>query len=288
MHDLINMKKINKVAILGVGLLGGSFGKALIKNKLAKKVIGIGRNKSRLRKAIMQRAIDEMSLDIRKVKEADLVVISTPVIHIEETLKKISSYFKKGSIVIDTGSTKAGIVRAATKYINHEVYFVGCHPIAGSEKSGVDFSTENLFNGSICVITPVETTSKEALLVVKTLWEQLKAEVVMMSPNEHDRVIALTSHLPHFIASSLVLSAVKEDKNILALTGKGFKDTTRIAASSPELWIEIAAANKNNIITSLKIFLKNLNLINNYIKQGNFKKIKELLYKAKELREDLN
>jgi prephenate dehydrogenase len=281
------MREIKVVAICGVGLIGGSIGKAFIKKRLAKRIIGIGRNVQKLKKAVKQKAITEFFLDFKKIKEADLVILATPVIHIEETLKKISPYLKKGCIITDTGSTKERIVNVASKYLRKDVYFVGAHPIAGSEKSGVDFSSTELFKGSTCVLTPIKSTNKDALKLIKNLWEKLDAKVIIVTPKEHDKIIALTSHLPHFIACALVLLISKNKKDFLPMIGKGFKDTTRIAASNAENWCEIAISNKKNISNGIKDFIRIIKKISNSLNKNSIKDLKELLLKSKSIREKI-
>lgn len=280
------MEKIKTSAIFGVGLIGGSFGKALLKKRIAKKVIGIGRNKRRLKAALIQRAVSEITTDLKRVREADLVVLATPVINIEKTLKAISPHLKNGCIVTDVGSTKEKIVKAVSKHLPKNVYFVGSHPIAGSEKSGVLNSSDKLFEDSVCVITPEKTTSKKALFFIKNIWKRLGAKTVMMSPSEHDRIIALTSHLPHFLVDLLVLTVLKADnKKILPFIGRGFKDTTRIAVSNPELWAEIAISNNKNVYKGLEKIVKYIKIVQKHIKRNDNKKLINLLVKAKVLRE---
>ncbi|MFH1824698.1 MAG: prephenate dehydrogenase [Candidatus Firestonebacteria bacterium] len=281
------MKRINTVVIYGVGLIGGSLGKAFIKKHLARKVIGIGRNVQKLKKAVREKAIIEFSTDFKRIKEADLVILATSVIHIEKTLKKISPFLKDGCLVTDVGSTKERIVNVASKFLRRKIYFVGSHPIAGSEKSGVDFSSAELFKGSVCVLTPTKNTNKDALKVIRNLWEKLGAKVIITRPKEHDEIIALTSHLPHFIACALVLLISKDKKNLFSMIGKGFKDTTRIAGSNPEIWSEIAISNKKNISCNIKNFLKIIKKINNSLNKNNVKNLKKLFLKAKSIREKI-
>lgn len=281
------MKKINTVAIIGAGLIGGAFGMALLKQKMADRVIGLGRNEARLKKALKLGALTEYSLDYWILGEADLVFMATPVNNIRELLFGIGPYLKAGALVTDGGSTKAEIVSAANKYLPLYTYFIGSHPIAGSEKSGVQFASADLFKGSVCAVTPDKLTNKIALKKVSNIWKALGAKVVTLSPVEHDKVLASTSHLPHFAAAAMSLSAIKRDKNRRALTGKGFKDTTRIAASSPEIWAEIALANRKNICASLKNFLLQTSRLEKAIKRGKSKEIVRLLRQAKTKRDSL-
>jgi len=281
------MKKINTVAIIGVGLIGGAFGMALRKQKLAGRVIGIGRNEKKLKNAVKLGALTEYSLDYWILGEADLVFLATPVVHIEEMLTKIGPYLKAGALVTDGGSTKENIVSAANKYLPLYTYFVGSHPIAGSEKSGVQFSEAGLFNGAVCAVTPDKLTNKIALSKIRNLWKKLGANVVTLSPAEHDKILAATSHLPHFVAAAMAVSVISKNKNLLSLIGKGFKDTTRIAASSPEVWAEIALANKKNVCKSMKEFIRQTIKLEKAIKRGRSKDIVMILKEAKVKREQL-
>ena len=272
------------VAIMGVGLIGGSLGKAFLRRGLFTKVLGIGRNPIKLEKALKARAITEFSTDLKALKSADLVVLCTPVVHIKKTFKKLSRHLKPGCIVTDVGSTKEEIVLAAGKLLPKNVFFVGSHPIAGSEKSGVDFAGAELFKGAVCVVTPVKKTNNKALAEVRNLWSRLGGKVIVMNPAEHDRVIARTSHVPHFLASALTLSVLKKDRNTISLAGKGFRDTTRIAAGNPEVWCEIAAANSKNIRKGLDELIKTLLRIK---KEVGSNKLCRTLKKASDLRERL-
>ncbi|MEI7904378.1 MAG: prephenate dehydrogenase [Candidatus Firestonebacteria bacterium] len=276
--------KNKTVAILGVGLIGGSLGKAILRRGLFKKVIGVGRNPEKLEKALKARAITEFSTNLKAVSSADLVILCTPVARIKETFKKLSKLLKPGCIVTDAGSTKEEIVSAAGKFLPEDIFFVGSHPIAGSEKSGIDHSGPELFKGAACVVTPVKTTNKQALLEIKKLWSRLGGKIVSMSPAEHDRVVALTSHVPHFLASALTLSAVRKNKNDRLLIGKGFRDTTRVASGNPEVWCEIAQTNKKNIKEGLDELIKNIRKIKAEIGGT---KLRRTLAKARDLREGL-
>lgn len=281
------MKKINTVAIIGVGLIGGAFGMALLKKGLTKKVIGIGRNEKKLKVAKKLGAVTEYSLDYWILGEADLVFLATPVMHIGEMLKKIGPYLKAGAIITDGGSTKEKIVEAASRYLPSYVSFVGSHPIAGSEKSGVLSARPDLFKGAVCAVTPGRNTDKKALADVIKLWKTFGSKVIVMSPAVHDRAIAATSHLPHFVAAALSSSVIKNDKNLKVLIGKGFRDTTRIAASNPQVWAEIALANRKNICKSMKEFLRQAKIMESAICRGDVKALAKILNEAKTKREGL-
>ncbi len=279
------MKKFNTVAIIGVGLIGGAFGMALLKKGLAKRIIGIGRNEKKLKLAEKLGALSEYSLDYWILGEADLVFLATPVQHIEGLLERIGPYLKAGALVTDGGSTKEKIVATARRYLPAYVSFVGSHPVTGSEKSGVDFASAELFSGAVCVVTPCSFTDKKALGNVIKLWKALGSKIISMPPARHDKILAATSHLPHFAAAALALAVIKKDKDLRALLGNGFKDTTRIAASNPEVWAEIALANKKNICGSLETFLRQAGKLKAAIGSGNKNAVVKLLQAAKDGRE---
>lgn len=242
--------KIEKVSIIGVGLIGGSLGLALKKKGLASKIVGIGRRETSLREALRVGAVDEITLDLKEgVSEADLVVLAVPVGSILKIGREIVPHLKQGAILTDVGSTKEEIVRTLGILTKD---FVGAHPMAGSNESGVAKATASLFEKATCVITPTGKTSKKALNVVENLWKKVGARVVKMSPETHDFLVAITSHLPHLAASSLVSLAAREKEKIAPLIATGFKDTTRIASSDPRLWSDIFLSNKEMVLSALK------------------------------------
>ena len=268
------MKKT--VAVIGTGLIGGSIGKALLAGRGCSKVIGIGRNRAKLRLALREKAVSSWSTDYSALKEADLVVICTPVGHIENIFEKIGANLKPGCIVTDAGSTKERIVKSSKK-LPSGVFFVGSHPIAGSHKRGVGNSDGKMFRGTLCIVTPEKSSDRKAVRAVTALWKQLGCRVILMSPAEHDRTLALTSHVPHFTAAALCLAVLSGDKRRERVLGKGFLDTTRIAAGNPELWCEIASANKKNIRDGIEAVISALRKIK---KTAGSRKLFPLLEKA--------
>ncbi len=244
---------MKKVSIVGVGLIGGSVGMALKKRNLVEEVIGIGRRQESLNKALKLGAVDRVTLDFREgVKDVNLAIVATPVDIIPEMVERMASHLPQGAIITDVGSTKEQIVKAVDKILPEAVSFVGGHPMAGSEKRGAEEARADLFEKSVCILTPGEKTSSEALDAVKSLWKSIGATVLVMKPKEHDFLVAATSHLPHLVAIALVnlVGELRErDERILSLVASGFKDTTRIAASSPQMWQDICFTNKKNIAT---------------------------------------
>lgn len=280
---LRNSFLFRKVAIIGVGLIGGSVGKALKKYKLAKEIYGVSRRKEALVEAVKSHAIDHGTHDIKKaVANADLVVLATPVNVVSAMFEQIAPLVKRGCVITDVGSVKGSIVGDAQDKLQNPMMFVGSHPLAGSEKRGVEFSNEDLFQGTICLMTPLEETNRGAIDRVKRMWEKLGAGVRMMTPEEHDRALGYVSHLPHLLAYALI-ATVPESQ--LPLAAAGLKDTTRIAASSPEIWNDIFIANSKNMIRSIDECVANLSMLRKAISEGDEKVLKKELMRAQTRRE---
>jgi prephenate dehydrogenase len=189
--------------------------------------------------------------------EADLVVVATPVGMIVDQIRGMVPFLKKGSIINDVGSVKKKLVEDVEKFIPESLHFIGGHPIAGTENSGFEASFSTLFEGRKCIITPVETTNPHALEKVKELWSRVGSTVVCMDGDEHDEVLAAVSHLPHIIAYSMVNSLLEIEgfeETIFSFAAGGFKDFTRIAASHPEMWRDIALMNKDKLLSAIKLF----------------------------------
>lgn len=276
------MKLFNKVAIVGVGLIGGSLGLALRKKGLVGEIIGFSRHEESLRLAKRRRIIDEGYRDIRKViLDKDLVILATPVNKIIEIIPQIFPFLKRGAIVTDVGSTKSEIVKQAEKYLTGEVYFVGAHPLAGSEKKGVKEAKENIFENAFCIVTPTKNTDKFSLRKIIRLWESLGTKVKIMNPDEHDALVAKISHLPHAIAVALILAL---DKKLIPLGAGGLKDTTRIALSDPKLWQDIFLTNQKKIIGALAEFSLTLKKITTSLKNRDKDRLYYFLKRAKEKR----
>ena len=287
------MKKrlFNKVCIFGVGLLGGSIGMAIKKNGLADKVVGIGRDIKRLKKAVLLGAVDTVTTDyISEVKDADLVILSMHINSSLEAAKKIAPFLKKDTVVTDVESTKELFCKKMRGILPDGIHFVGAHPIAGLERHGVDVATDKLFIETVCVITRTTKTNKNAFLKVEKLWNEIGANVVLFSPGQHDKLVAFTSHLPHIAAVSLVNTLGKidtVDKNLKLVIGNGFKDTTRIASSSPEMWQEICKTNKKNILDVLSRFQIELDKVYKLIDKSDSEELIKKLEEAKSLRTSL-
>jgi prephenate dehydrogenase len=281
-----------QVTIVGVGLIGGSLGMILKRKGLADRVVGVGRRVENLKKAVELGAIDRYVVDSTEgVREAELVVLATPVDTYERHLKEWASCLKVGAIVTDVGSVKGPLVEQAEAAMPHGVHFVGAHPIAGKEKTGVVAGTPQLFTGARCIITPTKTTNPEALARVRALWRETGSVVLEMDPHAHDQILGAVSHLPHVVAFALVNALIDlRDRAIPSLdlaghSGGGLRDTSRIAASSPEMWRDIFLWNRDNIVACIEAYEQSLARLKQLIKSGDAAGIEKELERAKHERE---
>ena len=281
------MKQFNKIAIIGVGLIGGSIGLAIKNKRVAGAVIGVFRRKSTLKKALKYKAVDKATMSIADgVKDADLVIVASPVHSIPKIIKESAKYAKRGAILTDAGSTKEWIVNLVEKSLSksRKVHFVGAHPMAGSEHAGVEFARADLFKKAPCIITKTAGTDKVSLNRIIKFWSTLGAKVKVMSPASHDRSVSLISHLPHIVAFGLAGSVpVKE----LQYAAEGFKDTTRVASSDPELWADIFLTNKKEILKASSFFQNYYKGILKAISKGDHSKTVGFLKRAKSKRDKL-
>lgn len=279
------MKRFDKIAIIGVGLIGGSIGLAVKKRRLAREVVGVFRRPSTLRRALKHGAVDSGTLDIKEgVRGADLIIVASPVLTIPDIAKKALGFAKSGAIVTDAGSSKAWIVSEIEKTAKRcrGVHFVGSHPMAGSERAGVEAARSGLFEGAPCIVTKTGRTDGAALKTVAGFWRSLGAKVEVMSPAGHDRSVALVSHLPHIVAFGL---AGAVPANFLKYGAEGFRDTTRVASSDPRLWADILFSNRAEILRSVRIFEKYYKEIVRAISRSDHVRAVRLLAKAKARRD---
>ena len=278
-------QQFRKIAIIGVGLLGGSIGLAVKKQKIASEVVGLSQHQASLDAALSLGAIDQGTQDLKQaVAHADLVILSTPVNIIQGMLSNMGPFLKRHCIVTDVGSTKSSIVSTAEKHLPDFVYYVGSHPLAGSEKRGVESARPDLFEQSICLVTPTEETNRQALERLKNFWQSLGAQVKTLSPQEHDGILATISHLPHVVAYTLMDSIPKEH---LAYAAGGLKDLTRIASLSPQMWNNICINNSKNIIKAIDEMVEKLGLIRKSIATNDHKSLITQFAAAKTKRDEL-
>lgn len=279
------MARFNKIAIIGVGLIGGSIGLAIRKKKVAREVVGVFRHRSTMNKALKYKAVDKGAMDIEEgVKDAGLVILATPVHSIPVLAAEASRFMKKGAIITDAGSTKEWIVGEIERVLSRasRALFVGSHPMAGSEQTGVRFARSDLFEGSPCIVTKTVATDKKAIAKVASFWKSLGGKVSIMSPAEHDRTVSLVSHLPHVVAFSLAGAVPGRE---MAVAAEGFKDTTRVASSDPELWADIFLTNKKAILKAGSMFERYYRDILKAISEGDYRRTVRMLANAKSKRD---
>jgi prephenate dehydrogenase len=277
--------KIHTLTIVGVGLIGGSIGLAARKRGLAERILGAGRRQATLDQARALGAIDQGFVDApAAIHQANLAVFCTPVERIPEQILEAAPGCPPGTLLTDAGSTKAVIVRCLEGRLPPGVAFVGSHPLAGSEKRGPEFADANLFLGRLVVLTPTVHTNAEALERTAAFWQALGARVRVMDPEEHDRALALTSHLPHLVAAAL---ASILPPHLLDLAATGFRDTTRVAAGDPSLWTGIFAQNRTAVLDALDHLGERLRRFREALESGDAAALDALLTQAKKVRDAL-
>lgn len=268
------MKKFKKVAIIGVGLLGGSIGMAIKQKKMAGKITGFFRDREKIKKALQLKTIDEGTDNFKTaVKNADLVILCTPVSDIISKLKILKKMNMPNALITDVGSTKSDIVKSA-----RGLNFVGSHPLAGSEQSGIEYARADLFKDSVSVLTVGAYEKNESLEQIRFFWERLGSKTIMLTLPLHDRLLAYSSHLPHVIACALMKTV---PENAFPYAAGGLKDTTRIALARTDMWADIFLSNQKNVLESLASFEKTLKEFKKALKEKNRKKISNLLKKSR-------
>ncbi|HEC93607.1 MAG TPA: prephenate dehydrogenase/arogenate dehydrogenase family protein [Candidatus Atribacteria bacterium] len=278
-----------KMTIIGVGLIGGSLGLALKENKPKFKIIGVDK-KEVIEKAIVRGAIDVGTVNLEEgVKEADIVIMATPVKTILDLLPKIALFLKKGCLVTDTGSTKVKIAETADQVLSPDIYYIGGHPMAGSEKYGIDSADFHLFQGKTYILTPTKKSNLMAIEKIFSLIKMINANILILDPLEHDRVVSAISHLPQIMAISLInmvgkLVKEEDNNNYFRAIGGGFKDMTRIAQSPCKIWGDICDTNKETILEIIQKYKEYLNLIEDRL-INDPEGLKEEFQKARRLRE---
>jgi len=274
------------VTIIGTGLIGGSIGLGLKERGLAQLVVGFGHRKASLDTAIKIRAIDESASDIETaVNRSDIVILATSVALIPNLAQEIIPFMKRGSILTDVGSTKEYIVAQIGQMIKvkgDSVNFIGAHPLAGSEQSGIESARPDLFEGSICVITPGNLNSKVSTAKITDMWNALGAEVSILSPCMHDEIVAYISHLPHFVASGLA-NVIHE--KYWDFGANGLRDTTRVASGDPKLWVSICKQNRAALTGALRLFSDEIKSMLKDIEEENDSQVLERLKRAKRIRD---
>jgi prephenate dehydrogenase len=278
-----------KVTLIGVGLLGGSLGLALKRRRLAGQVVGFVRRRFSVKECERSGAVDRATLDLETaVRDADLIVLCTPIGQMAVLGKQLKPWLRPGAIVTDVGSVKGSVVRDLEGLIRRAGgHFIGSHPMAGSEKTGVAAARADLFRGALCVVTPTSRSDRGAIRKVELLWKQVGSRVVRLKPDLHDDLVSRSSHLPHLVAAALVSQALspKQRPEQGMLCANGFRDTTRIASGSPEMWRDIALANGGRIDRALGAFINDLNRVRSALRSRNQAALSKFLENAKQRRD---
>lgn len=259
------MKPFRQVSIIGLGLIGGSLGMALRRRKVARRVIGFARREAVLRQARARGAVDDGCTELCPdwLNESDLVVIATPPLTVPRIARQVARMARRPLILTDVASTKGQIVRSTERTLPRHVSFVGAHPMAGAERSGIEAADPRLFDGATCIVTPTARTRSAAQAKVASLWRRVGCRVLRMSPDRHDALVAQVSHLPHLAAAALALSP---EPAALRLCGGGFADTTRIALGDPSLWEEICRTNSRQVGRALDRLISELSALRGFVR----------------------
>jgi|SRR5579859_102420 len=278
-----------KVTLAGLGLLGGSLGLAIKERRLADKVDGFVRRSVTIGEADKMGVVDHATRDPqRAVENADLVILCTPLGRMREVMEKMAPSLKKGAVITDVGSVKGSVVEEMEPRAREAgAHFVGSHPMAGGEKMGVSAARADLFVNAICVVTPTANSDKDAVCQVEEFWKAVGSVVIKIAPDKHDDLVGRSSHLPHIVAAELanyVLSPAHPKEQSL-VCANGFRDTTRIASGSPEMWRDITLANRKNIERVLGVFIEDLQEFRLALENGDVKAIDEFFEKAKQRRD---
>jgi len=280
---------IQRLTVIGVGLIGGSLARALKRAGACAEIVGCGRNRTHLQSAASLGIIDTHYDDpIRAVKGADMVVVAVPLGAMGSLFANLRDALSPQTVITDVGSAKASVVANARQYLGPRLpRFVPGHPIAGSEKTGASASKANLFENRRVILTPLPETETEAHTKVSTMWALTGAEVVEMSVDQHDDILALTSHLPHLLAYSLVNTLANQNiqTDIFRFAAGGFRDVTRIASSDPHLWRDICLANRDAILKTIEYFKLEFTQIAEAIAQNDHQGIENVFIRAKKIRD---
>ena len=284
-HKAFIVKGLRQTTVIGLGLLGGSIARAVLRSFARVKVVGYTHRPSTRAKA-RELAVATEVVDCLKssVSDADLVILATPIFTFENIFSEIADALPGGCIVTDVGSTKVLPHRWAAKKLPKRVHYVGSHPIAGSEQRGVEFARDDLFDQAMCILTATEKTNHQAVQILKRFWSKLGCVVKSMTPAEHDRIFANVSHLPHIIAAALINANSSED---LKFAGKGFIDTSRIASGPANIWADVLLTNTNNAVRGIDKVIVELTKLKKAIKNEDKNEIERLLETARKKRASL-
>ncbi len=280
--------KFKEITLIGPGLIGASLGLILKNRKIAKRIVGIDISKKNINDAIHNKSIDEGRLKIdKRISKTDVIFICTPVSLIDSIARQIYPYLENHTIVTDVGSVKNCFTKKTIKLYEKKSFLVPGHPIAGTEYSGAKSAKLNLFLNKWCILTPTNKNKKQ-VLIISNIWKRIGAKISIMSADEHDKIMSITSHLPHLIAFTIVGTAFKIDlkkkKELINFSAGGFRDFTRIGSSDPKMWVDIFIYNRKYLLKTLKNFSSDIKMLQNSIKNCKEKDIFNILKKNKEIR----
>jgi prephenate dehydrogenase len=282
--------QFRKITIVGVGLLGGSIGLAARKRRLAKEIAGYARRDQTIAECEKIGALDYATADLlAAVSGADLIVLCTPLAQMAALTKQFLPALKRGAIVTDVGSVKADVVRELESLVKKAgAHFVGSHPMAGGEKMGVLAAKADLYANAVCVVTPTKRSNAAAVRKVENFWKSLGARVLKLDAAQHDLFVSRSSHLPHVLAAALANQVLNpaSPKMQAALCATGFRDTTRIASGSPEMWRDIALANRKNVSQSVDAFVIELKKFQAALKKSDDDAVEKFFATAKQRRDN--
>jgi prephenate dehydrogenase len=281
--------KIGRLAVIGTGLIGGSFALALKRARAVRHVVGAGRTRSNLGAALKLGVIDEAQRDpARAVRDADLVLLAMPVGQMARVMSAIAPHLSPRAVITDAGSTKRDVVACARRFLGgHFARFVPAHPVAGTERSGAAAAFAELYQDRCVVLTPQRETAPAAVRLVRSAWLACGARVVRLDAGEHDAILAAVSHLPHVIAFALVnaLAARPRPGRVFGFSAGGLRDTVRIAGSSPEMWADICVANRDALLAALAGYEEELERTRVAIEKGDSAELRVLFERARAARE---
>jgi len=280
---------INRLAVVGVGLIGGSLSLALKAAGAVGEVVGIGRGQANLDKAMELKVVDRVTRDLGAgVAGADVVFLATPVLSLGAVAREMMPHLKAGAIITDGGSVKQAVIDEIEPHLRDDVHFVPGHPIAGTEHSGAEAAFASLYQGRRSILTPTPRTDSKALQTIQAMWQAVGCEVVAMEVEKHDRVLAAISHLPHMVAYALVNAVGAYDRyeeNILEYSAGGFRDFTRIASSDPTMWRDIALTNREALVEMMGQFETFFRELKDDVARGDNDRLFEFFRRSKESRD---
>jgi prephenate dehydrogenase len=287
----MNNFKINKLAVVGVGLIGGSLALALKEAGAVGHVVGIGRGLANLETALKLGVVDSYTQELAEgVKDADVIFLATPVQALGPVAEQAMPHLKAGAIITDGGSVKQAVIDAIEPHLRDDVHFVAGHPIAGTENSGAEAAFVTLYRDRRCILTPTDSTDEGALEKIRQMWTLVGSQVVVMDVEKHDRVLAAISHLPHMVAYALV-NAVgaydRYDENILEYSAGGFRDFTRIASSDPTMWRDIALTNRDALVEMMQQFESFFAELKEDVASGSDERLFEFFRRSKQSRDEI-